>query len=766
MSLKLKTFLLFLLGFFLPIITLMYLSDFFLLDKFKDIEIDKLKEKVNQTKEIVNSELNNNLERTSDWAFWDDTYRFIEDKNIAYIKSNTQNETFISTGWSFIYFVNNEGEIVYEKGYHVSKAKEFIPDDRVVDNLKKNPKWQNLKSDKDYLNGFLEVDGNYVLITAVPILKSDRKGQVKGVLITGFFLDDNFFSRVSRKAQREIFLISYPQADFEIKKFTHYFKDINSITLLKDSSFLENHIFYKDINEKPIFSLKFYFPRSIYKQGVETINYFLRYYIVTFLLAFLVFYFFFYSFVIRQLDFFLGEVRKITEEKNFSLRLKNLPKNEFGVLGLNINQMLEVLEDLKKKSDQKSFRLEQQNKDLEDLKKAMLNILEDEREAKEELKKEKESVEEKVVKRTEELTIINQKLAEITSHLQAAINSLSLGIILVNKEKEIVLANNKIRKILEIDEKEEISCEKITNLFKGKVDLLTTCSISFQNKKEITIDRVDYGRKFLRIKFTPVKTEAPEDKIIGMIFLVEDLTEEISLQRARDEFFSIASHELRTPLTAIRGNTSMILDYFKDKITDENLKEMLKDIHSSSVRLINIVNDFLDISRLEMKKIVFKKENFNIKELTEECFKELENFASEKGLYLRLTSSENYFVFANREKVKQVLINLINNGIKFTEKGGITVRFERKRDFVKVYVEDTGRGISRKNQSLLFRKFQQAEENILTRDVTQGTGLGLYICKLILEQMGGLVGLEKSEIGRGSIFYFTLPFAKEGFKEL
>ena len=118
-------------------------------------------------------------------------------------------------------------------------------------------------------------------------------------------------------------------------------------------------------------------------------------------------------------------------------------------------------------------------------------------------------------------------------------------------------------------------------------------------------------------------------------------------------------------------------------------------------------------------------------------------------------------VFADNDKTRQIIINLIGNSLKYTEKGGVTVSIEKDESFVKLQVSDTGRGIEEDQQNLLFRKFQQTERSILTRDTTQGTGLGLYISKLMIEGMGGKIASEKSEPNIGSVFSFTLPIERE-----
>lgn len=248
--------------------------------------------------------------------------------------------------------------------------------------------------------------------------------------------------------------------------------------------------------------------------------------------------------------------------------------------------------------------------------------------------------------------------------------------------------------------------------------------------------------------------------------LIEDVTEEQLLQRSKDEFFSIASHELRTPLTAIRGNAALIMQYYDEQLKDPTLKEMVTDIHGSSVRLIDIVNDFLDASRLEQGKMRFKYDAVQIDKIIESVIYELAGVSREKNIYLKFTNKLLGAlppVYGDKDRLKQVVYNLTGNALKFTEVGGITIWAEPVGKFLKVFVQDTGNGIPANEQQALFRKFEQASTSTsaFTRDTTRGTGLGLYISKLIMENMGGTVQLEMTEMGKGSIFSFTVPLMNE-----
>jgi signal transduction histidine kinase len=274
------------------------------------------------------------------------------------------------------------------------------------------------------------------------------------------------------------------------------------------------------------------------------------------------------------------------------------------------------------------------------------------------------------------------------------------------------------------------------------------------------------GAKILKIFIGPVIVDQGDDqkRTIGTVVTVEDITEATVQERSKDEFFSIASHELRTPLTSIKGNASLILDFYKEPLKDPQLKEMVDDIHTSSVRLIEIVNDFLDVSRLEQGKMSFKYAPISVEKIIESVAYEMKAVLDEKKLYLKvdkLTTNSLPEVWADEDRLKQIIYNLVGNASKFTEEGGITINSSINGKFVRVAVSDTGRGMTPESQLLLFHKFQQASSSLLTRDTTKGTGLGLYISKMMTENMGGTISLDSSEVNKGTTFSFTLPIATE-----
>jgi len=383
-----------------------------------------------------------------------------------------------------------------------------------------------------------------------------------------------------------------------------------------------------------------------------------------------------------------------------------------------------------------------------------------------ELHHEKASVEHEVEQRTAELSHEKTRLA-------ASIASLPLGFIMTDDDGELVSMNQEAHTILSYHLSRQGVSEQDTKETRDrwtleKIDSKFGSHFSFKNELKQTLikgkpvwhDNVEFNGRVLRLFFAPVKEESRKGPVtLGVIVLVEDVTEERLLARSRDEFFSIASHELRTPLTAIRGNSSMVRQFYGNTM-DKEAAEMLEDIHDSSVRLIGIVNDFLDVSRLEQGRLELNMEVFSADEVIEQLIYEIANAYPGKKVHLAFEKPHKSLpnLYADKNRTKQILYNLIGNAMKFTEKGSVTVQVvPRGSTALQIEVTDTGPGINPESQRLLFRKFQQAGDSLFTRNTTQGTGLGLYISRALAEKMAGSVNLTRSEPGKGSTFAVVLP---------
>lgn len=258
------------------------------------------------------------------------------------------------------------------------------------------------------------------------------------------------------------------------------------------------------------------------------------------------------------------------------------------------------------------------------------------------------------------------------------------------------------------------------------------------------------------------------DKLIGAIDVFHDITHEAAVDRAKTEFVSLASHQLRTPLSAINWYTEMLLAGDAGKITKDQ-KQYLEEVYRSNKRMVDLVNSLLNVSRIDLGTFAIVPEPIDIVEVSKSVLAELIPMIKTK----KMNIEENYDKKLPKIKVDAKLIriifqNLLSNAVKYTpDEGRVSVSIKKQDENVSIKVEDTGYGIPEKDQARIFEKLFRAD-NIREKE-TDGTGLGLYIIKSILEQSGGSIKFESKE-NKGTTFYVTIPLsgmkAKEGSKGL
>jgi signal transduction histidine kinase/CheY-like chemotaxis protein/HAMP domain-containing protein len=231
--------------------------------------------------------------------------------------------------------------------------------------------------------------------------------------------------------------------------------------------------------------------------------------------------------------------------------------------------------------------------------------------------------------------------------------------------------------------------------------------------------------------------------------------------RLKSQFLASMSHELRTPMNSILGLTELILD--KASLDPKN-RERLEVVLKSGKRLMNLINDILDLSKIEAGKMDIQEDELLLDELIDEVYNSITPLVLNKKIDFKIEkdTNTNIFITTDRGKVTQVLINLLGNSIKFTSEGYVKLRvYNEKNEFLKFDVIDTGIGISEENQKVIFEEFRQIDGS--TTRKYSGTGLGLAICKRISEILQGSITL-KSELGAGTTFTFTIPLRFVGSK--
>ncbi len=670
--------------------------------------------------------LNNNVAaldtKLVDWSAWDDTYQFITDKNEAYLKSNLQSHSLGSLKINLMIFINQKGEIVKIKSIDRKTEQDMpLPQD-LIKIIQSNKNLFHFEDVAGTEKGLLTLPEGTLLLASRPIVKSSGEGPAKGTLIFARYLDQDLSKQLSG-------LVDLPVVYEQLTNLPPDFKSAQSslsslgqpsVTQKVGNKLIFGYGLINDILNKPALMVRVEANRVIYQQGIQSIT--------AFALIFGVF-FAIFSFI-RQMILettIISRIFKLREgvlfigsNKSSNQRVEVSGKDEISDLANQINAMLSSIDQ-------------------------------------------------------------TELIKEERARLESSINSTNLGFLMLNTKYQIVNINTAAKRLLyhsKIDvpvtnaiTKEtldiEFSFEDVLEILRPSINLKTHIDASLKDNKPVDIKDVSFGNKFIHLYIAPIiLLENQAIKVIGIVIVMEDVTEEKILQRSKDEFFSIASHELRTPLTAIRGNTALIKQYYPQLFKDQSFSEMVSDIHESSIRLIDIVNDFLDLSRLEQGKILFKKEVIDLPPIIEDTVKEYQNAAEAKNLQIIFSKPSTPLpkILADTDRVKQILVNLIGNSLKFTSSGKIDIFITSKSNYLKISVRDTGRGIPPENQNLLFRKFQQAGNSLLTRDSTKGTGLGLYISRLMVEAMGGSIQLESSKEGEGTTFSFSLPVATDNLQ--
>lgn len=259
----------------------------------------------------------------------------------------------------------------------------------------------------------------------------------------------------------------------------------------------------------------------------------------------------------------------------------------------------------------------------------------------------------------------------------------------------------------------------------------------------------------IELRATTDKIIDPNGQLLGFVKIVSDRTRETELIRSKTEFIAVASHQLRTPLTS--------LHWALESLAKQNLEASQKELANTgleaSVKLLKIVNDLLDVSKIEEGRFGYQFENVNIISFIEEIIESMKNFAKQFNIkiYFQKPTDPSITLSIDFQKLSMVISNLIDNAIRYNVPNGeVVVGVERVKDqpYIKISVKDTGVGIPADELNKLFAKFFRAENAI--KLYSEGSGLGLYIVKNIIKRHGGQIWVE-SEINRGSTFYFTLP---------
>jgi two-component system phosphate regulon sensor histidine kinase PhoR len=340
---------------------------------------------------------------------------------------------------------------------------------------------------------------------------------------------------------------------------------------------------------------------------------------------------------------------------------------------------------------------------------------------------------------TEELKTFFTELSNKQEELNSIISSIHEGLLVIDKSGKILLSNESVKKITESELMDGRYYWEVVR--SSKFDELIN---QVMEKKESSSAEVEVNEKIY------LSSAAYLDSQELAVVTFHDLTEMKRLERIKKEFVVNVTHELRTPLTAIKGFVETL-----DEKKDKKKQNYLRIIKRNTDRLIRIVEDLLSLTELEEKEFPLEREEVNLNELAESVLKIFEQEAKEKDLYLKLLADEKLpLVRADSFRLEQMFVNLLDNGLKYTEKGGVTVGLKSKEGEVIIEVEDTGIGIAAEHLPRIFERFYTVDKARSRK--LGGTGLGLSIVKHIVLLHGGKIQV-KSDLGLGTKFTVTLP---------
>jgi len=343
-----------------------------------------------------------------------------------------------------------------------------------------------------------------------------------------------------------------------------------------------------------------------------------------------------------------------------------------------------------------------------------------------------------------DLTRERRELAEREQQrMEAILRGMSDGVLMVDVQGQVVLANRAFRKIFRITERiegkrimEVLRNADVLSLFNKTIDTWDIAAA------EVTVSRADRDL-FLFATAVPIYSG---DSVSGTVITLHDITRLKLLEEMRKDFVANVSHEIKTPITAIRGFAETLLDGALDD--KENASRFLGMIKNHSERLNSLVDDLLTLSRIELGDIIVNKSEVRLADVIDTVFAMLQDKADKKGLILSKSLPPGLSVIsADRDRLVQILLNLVDNGIKFTEKGEVTVGFEMAGDRPVLFIADTGAGIPPSHLPRIGERFYRVDR-ARSRELG-GTGLGLAIVKHLVKAHDWDMNIESVQ-GKGT----------------
>jgi sensor domain CHASE-containing protein/signal transduction histidine kinase len=644
----------------------------------------------------------------ADWACWNETYRFVEDRNQQFIDETILNQTLVGLKLDVMIFVNNNGSVVYAKSADIDTGEEK-PVPKSLLKLVENGTLLT-KSENDTISGFVLLDKDPMFISCYPILTTNMQGPMKGTLIFGRYFDRSLLDSFKEATRSSLFMYRVdrnmpPDFKTQLNNFSEH-PDRPIVEPLSEER-VAGYFELKDISGQSALIMRADFPRDLYKNGERTLNNMYFFLLLTGLMTGIGVKFaldkLFISRLVRIDDF----VTKVRSEKDLSKRLFLKDNDELYRLSREINGMLNEI-----------YMVEQELKAQEREKKVLLD-----------------SLNEQVVFISPDLNIMWANKAALENMKMCLKEAVGVSI------KSVPGINGPLSKYLQLEQ------------------IFVT-----GNKKS-----GEFTSKDSRVWFVQAIPVTEEDgNIIGIMVTSREVTERKVAEklrqekqmaevanRTKSEFLANMSHELRTPLNSIIGFSDLLYEQVYGKLNEKQLKSV-GNISRSGKHLLSLINDILDISKVEAGKLELDYKEFELATKLNRIQNLLSPIAYRKNIKIEIEiNNELKSIRADEARFAQIMYNLVDNAIKFSyENSLVKIGARKKGDMVEITVKDTGIGIKTEDQNKLFKPFSQIDSFFSKK--FQGTGLGLSLVKQFVHLHGGHIWFRSNPEG-GTTFAFTIP---------
>jgi PAS domain S-box-containing protein len=727
MTLRRKTLLIIAGTFYGVIILLFFISRNILLESYTDLERQSTQRDVERVLTAYSQELSNLEITAADWAAWDDTYHFVADHNEEYIRSHLTDSTFTALSLNLLLYMDTSRQIVFSKAFNLEEEEEIPLPQSIPKYLAGHDFLVSHQDTETSYAGIIILPQGPMLIASNPILTSEDESPTRGTMIMGRYFDA---ARVDELAELTLLSITtYGFYDLRIPPDVSAARSSLSaaspvfVQPLGEQS-IAGYTFIEDVNGLPALMLRVDGSRDIYHQGQATIFYLILTIIGVSLAFGLVTLLLLEKQVLSRLSYLSRSVSDIGTSGKISARVLAPGTDELSKLGATINGMLGALEqsEAELRESEEHYRL---------LAEHATDVI-------------------YVTDLNFKFTYVSPSVTLLTGHSVEEAVSQSLDEVLTPASLNHAM---------------DVYTEEATKESKKTKDSTRSRTL------ELEVKRKDGSIVWTEATMTAIRDSA--DNVIGILGVARDITErkkaDAKLQELyreekglrqdleaeinkRVEFTRALVHELKTPITPVLACSELMLEEIKQ---EGPLLELAQNISQGAYNLNQRIDELLDLARGEVGMLHLNPESIDSGQLLRSIVDSVRPLAQKNGhlLYAELPRSLPVLQ-ADEDRLRQVVLNLLNNAFKFTPAGGsITVKARKDKARLVVEVQDTGRGINKEEQERLFEPYQQLEKE---RARLSGLGLGLSLSKKLVELHGGQIWVQ-SEKGKGSTFSFSIP---------